>query len=107
MSKKNRTLSVCALLLALSSVASLPLRAQFSDSHTVTVTVSEITVLSVNMGVSLAVTSAGVVAGEDLMTATDQTSTLTWGLNGTNKKITVSTNNGAPLFTLKDRKSVV
>lgn len=72
-----------------------------SDSHTATVTVPEIAVLSVNTAVSLNITGAGTPAGQDLMTATDQSSTLWWGLNGTSKKITIRTNVAAPLFTLK------
>jgi len=83
------------------SASSPSARAQTSASHTATVTVSEIAVLSTNTGVSLSITGAGVTAGQNLMTATDQSSTLTWGLNGLSKKITVNTNNAAPLYTLK------
>jgi|GEM_PF-682916 len=70
-------------------------------SHSATVTVSEIALLSVNTGVTLNITGAGTPAGQDLMTATDQSSTLWWGLNGTSKKITVNTNNAGPFFVLK------
>lgn len=71
-----------------------------SDTHTATINVQEIAWLQISGSVSITITGTGVVAGQDLMTATDQSSTLSWGLNGTSKKITVRTNIGTPLYTL-------
>ncbi|HWP81389.1 MAG TPA: hypothetical protein VNN76_01920 [Bacteroidota bacterium] len=72
------------------------------DNHTVTVSVSEITLLQVSSGsVNLTITGANAVAGVDMMSTTDQSSSLSWGTNGSLKKITVQSNLAAPLFTLK------
>lgn len=71
-------------------------------SHNVTVSVATITLLRVNGGaVNLSISSGGVVAGQNQMTVVDQTTSLSWALNSTNKKITVATNLGAPIYTLK------
>ncbi|HEY4613378.1 MAG TPA: hypothetical protein VII11_10370 [Bacteroidota bacterium] len=73
-----------------------------SDNHTVTVQVSTITMVSVTLGaVPMTITGAGVAAGQDQMTVTDQSSQLRWGINSSLRKITVATNLAAPLFTLK------
>lgn len=72
-----------------------------TSSHTVTVTVATINVVQVSSGsVSLSIIGAGVPAGQDQMTAVDQTTNLLWGVNSSTKKITVSTNLAAPTFTL-------
>jgi len=73
-----------------------------SDSHTVTVTVATINVIQVSAGsVSLTITGAGVVAGQDQMSVVDQSTSLLWGTNSSNRKITVSTNLVGALFTLR------
>jgi len=73
-----------------------------TDSHTVTVQVATVTVLQVSSGaVNLNITGAGIVAGQEQMTATDQSTSLLWGINSSNKKITVSTNLVNPTYTLK------
>ncbi len=73
-----------------------------SDFHTVTVTVATITDIQVSSGsVNLTITGAGVPAGQDQMTAVDQTTNLLWGVNSANRKVTVNTNLVAPQFTLK------
>jgi len=86
----------CALL--------LPAQAQVfgSGSHTVTVQVSPITSVAVSGGsVSLAITAASAVAGQDQLTITDKSTQLLWGTNSSSKKITVMTSLAAPLFTLQ------
>jgi len=73
-----------------------------SDNHTVTVQVSTITMVSVTLGaVPMTIPGAGVAAGQDQMTVTDQSSQLRWGINSSLRKITVATNLAAPLFTVK------
>jgi hypothetical protein len=79
-----------------------PAQTYGSDYHTVTVTVATITDIQVSSGsVSLTITGAGVPAGQDQMTAVDQTTNLLWGVNSATKKVTVNTNLVAPLFTMK------
>jgi hypothetical protein len=71
-------------------------------SHTATVRVSTITALQVSSGtVNLSITGALVVAGQDLMTTSNQTTSLRWGVNSSSKKITVRTSLAAPKYTLK------
>jgi len=73
-----------------------------SDNHTITVRVLQITGLQVNVGsVSMSITGAGLQAGQDTMTVTNQTSILTWGTNLNNMKTTASTNLASPRFSLK------
>jgi len=99
----GKTLLLTASILALLFPSTLA-RAQTygSRSHTVTVTVATISLLQVSAGsVSLTITGAGVVAGQDQMTIVDQSTSLLWGVNSSTKKITVNTNLGAPIFTLK------
>ncbi len=75
---------------------------QSTAHHTVTVIVQTITLLQINVGtVALNITGAGLVAGQNQMTATDQSTTLLWGTNSSLKKITVSTNLAAPIFAMK------
>ena len=76
----------------------------FSQSGTnqVTVTVATLTYISVNpTSLSMTITAANAVAGQDAMTITNQSSTLYWATNASPRKITVYTDNGAPLFTLQ------
>jgi hypothetical protein len=74
-----------------------------SDFHTVTVTVATINNVRVSSGsVNLTITGASATAGQDnIGTVVDQSTNLLWGINSSNKKITVETNLVAPLFTLK------
>lgn len=70
-------------------------------AHTVTVQVSVITAVKVTGGsVNLNISSASVVAGQDQMSVTDQSTSLLWGTNSSARKISVSTNLAAPKFTL-------
>lgn len=79
-----------------------PARAQTSGNHTVTVTVATITAVQVSSGsVNMSITGTGVVAGQDLMTVTDQTTNLLWGINSANRKITVRTSLSSQTFTLR------
>jgi hypothetical protein len=91
------------LLGSLLFLVARPAAAQYGTaSHSVTVTVAEITSVSVSTGsVSLAITGAGVAAGQDLMTTTDQSSSILWGINSSNKKITAKTDLVSPQFALK------
>ena len=73
-----------------------------SAGHTVTVDVQPVTVLQLNAGiVNLSITGTEAVAGQNQMIVTDQTSTLLWGTNSSQKKITVNTSLASPLYTLK------
>jgi len=73
-----------------------------TSSHTVRVTVSEITNVQVVGGVvNLTVDAAAATAGQDLMAVVDQTTSLAWGTNGGSKKVTVATNLAPPKYTLK------
>lgn len=73
-----------------------------SDSHSVRVSVAPISLVSITSGtVSLGISSAVIVPGQDQITMTDQSSGLSWGINSANRKITVSTNLGAPLYQLR------
>jgi hypothetical protein len=46
------------------------------------------------------ISDVNAVAGEDMMTVTDQNSRLLWGTNSSGRKITASTSLVAPLFRL-------
>ena len=71
-------------------------------THTVTVQVSVITAVQVTGGsVNLNISNANVVAGQDQMTAVDQSTGLLWGTNSSARKITAGTSLVAPKFTLK------
>jgi hypothetical protein len=66
---------------------------QAQVSHSATVTVAPIAVVGVSSGtVSLSINGAGVVAGVDQMTVTNQSTTLSWGANTSTAKIAVKTN---------------
>ena len=72
------------------------------SSNTITVQVQDITGIQVNVGsVNMAISGSNAVAGQDMMSTSDQSSTLLWGINSSNKKITVQTSLAAPSFTLK------
>lgn len=88
-------------LLAVAAVAYSTAGAQ-SDNHTVRVSVAVITALKVSSGtVNLTITGAGVIAGQDLMTVVDQSTSLLWGTNSSGKKVTVQSNLASPKYTLK------
>ncbi len=71
-------------------------------NHRVTVTVNAITVLQLSSGIiNLAISGSNAIAGQDQMTVTDQSSTLSWGTNSSLRKVTVNSNVAAPKFTLK------
>jgi len=73
-----------------------------SASHTITVTVSTITNVTVTGGaVSFTITGANAVAGQNTMSATNQATSLQWGINSSTKKVTVQTNLTTQLFALK------
>jgi len=77
-------------------------QAQTTGNHTVTITVATITAVQVSSGsVSMSITGAGVAAGQDLMTVSDQSTNLLWGINSANRKITVSTSLGSQTFSLR------
>ena len=95
-----KTLSSIAIVLAVNLSAA---RAQFSSAdHSVTVQVTPITVLQVSSGsVNLNIAGGNAVAGEDAMSIVDQSTSLLWGSNSSAKKISISSNLVAPVFTLK------
>ena len=69
--------------------------------HTVTVQVSVITAVQVTGGsVNLNISNANVIAGQDQMSISDQSTSLLWGTNSGARKISVSSNLAAPTFTL-------
>ena len=73
-----------------------------SANHTVTVQVSAITVMQVSGGsVNLNISAANAIAGQDQMSAVDQSTSLLWGTNSSARKITVRSSLAAPRFTLK------
>ncbi len=73
-----------------------------SANHTVTVQVNSITAVQVTAGtVNLNITNAEAVAGQDLLTVTDQSTSLLWGINSGNRKITASSNLASPVYTLQ------
>ena len=73
-----------------------------SDFHTVTVQVSTITGVAVSSGtVNMNIAGASTVAGQDEMSLVNQTTSLSWGINSSLKKITVNTSLAAPKYTLK------
>ncbi len=72
-----------------------------SDFHTVTVQVAAVTEVRIEGGaVNLSISAANAIAGEDIMTMTDQSTSLLWGTNSSGRKITVATNLVAPRYTL-------
>jgi len=90
------------LLFVLSGASSSMAQTYATGDHTVTVQISTITMVSVSVGaISMTITGAGVPAGQDQMTATNQSSQLQWGINSSSRKITAQTNLAAPQFTLK------
>ena len=73
-----------------------------SDSHSVTVVVQQITIVQTNVGsIAMQITSTDAIAGQDLMSISNQTGILLWGTNVSSMKTTVSTNLLTPLYTLK------
>ncbi len=73
-----------------------------TDQHTVTIQVSPISMVAiVGGGVNLTLDNASVIAGQDEMVTTDQTTGLSWGTNSSSQKISVSTNIATPRYTLK------
>ena len=73
-----------------------------SDSHTITVVVQQITRVQASVGfLTMQVTSANGVAGQDLLTVTNQSSTFFWGTNVSTMKATVRTNLLVQVYTLK------
>ncbi|MDH4071454.1 MAG: hypothetical protein OEV30_13645 [Ignavibacteria bacterium] len=72
-----------------------------SDNHTVTVQVQEITSLELDIGsVMMTISGAGLIAGQDTMTVSDQSSTLRWGSNAAGIKVTVMSGIGAPRYAM-------
>jgi hypothetical protein len=72
---------------------------QASVPHTVTVVVQPITVMQISVrAVLMDIAGAGVSAGEEMMTAVDQSTMIKWATNGAVKKITVRTDIAGPKF---------
>ena len=94
-------LFILCLLIMLQGIATL--HAQFiSDNHVVTVTVLPITLIQLTgAAVTLDITDANSVAGQDLMTVTNNATRILWGTNSSLQKITVVTDQTAALYTLQ------
>lgn len=73
-----------------------------SDFHRATVRVNQFTVVQVSSAsVSLTISGANAIAGQDLMTVADLSTTFLWGTNVSQRKVTAQTSLAAPIFTLK------
>jgi hypothetical protein len=71
-------------------------------TNTITVRVLSITILQVSAGIiNINITGSNAIAGQDQMLTTDQTSTMSWGVNSSLKKVTVKTSLAVPKFTLQ------
>jgi hypothetical protein len=71
-------------------------------TNAITVKVQAITIVQITGSiVNLTVSGSNAIAGQNQMMTTDQTSTLSWGINSSLKKITVNTSLAAPKFTLQ------
>lgn len=101
--KVEFTVRHCKLFLLTQLLASMAVSQTIgTGSHTVTVQILPVTdVRILGGGVNLTLTSANVVAGQDQMIVTDQTTQLQWATNSSAQKVTVSTDLAAPLFALK------
>jgi len=75
---------------------------QDGDNHIVTVQAAEISVVDVTANtLSLNILDGDIQIGRDLMTVTDQSSSIIWGTNGSSRKITASTDLATPTFELR------
>jgi len=91
-----------ALLAVVSCAPAASAQTYGADTHTISVQVSPITVLTVQGGaVSMSITNASVTAGLDAMTVLDQTTRLLWSTNSSARKITAQSSLAAPLFQLR------
>jgi hypothetical protein len=100
----DKTLFLFALSMMLLALPDL-VRAQTygASSHSVRVTVATINNLSLSSGtVSMTIDAASAVAGQNLMGPVVSSGTsLLWGVNSSNKKITATTSLASPMFTLR------
>jgi hypothetical protein len=99
-------LGICKMLsfvLLLGILPSLGIGQTYGTAtNTITVKVQTITVLQISAGIiNLNISGSNAIAGQDQMMATDQSSTLSWGINSSLKKITVNTSLAVPKFTLQ------
>jgi hypothetical protein len=90
-------------LLFLGSLSNLAFGQTYGTAtNTITVKVQTITIVQLSAGIiNLNISGANAIAGQNQMIATDQTSTLSWGINSSLKKVTVNTSLAAPKFTLQ------
>jgi hypothetical protein len=100
---KKIVFPVAFFVLLLFSPQSLLAQVYGSSFHTVTVTVATVNIVQVSSGaVSLTIDAGNVVAGVDLMgPVQNSTTSLLWGFNSANRKVTVETNLAAPNYILK------
>jgi hypothetical protein len=100
--KLPRTASLVLCIAFLNVLFCSPATLIAQASHTARVTVPQLAVVGVSSGVvSLAITGAGVVAGVDPMTVTNQSTTLSWGANTATAKIAVKTSLAVQKYTLQ------
>lgn len=100
---KKTVFSVAFLFLSFFIPQSLYAQVYGTDFHTVTVTVATFNIVQVSSGaVSLTIDAPNVVAGVDLMgPVQNSTTSLLWGFNSANRKVTIETNLAAPNYILK------
>ena len=100
-----RSLSAAVVSAVVAALACAPVASSQvydSDTHTISVQVSPITVVAVQgSAVAMSITDANLTAGVDAMTVQDETSRLLWGTNSSARKITAQSSLPAPLFELR------
>ncbi len=90
----------CAIIMVclISSIAF----SQTVANHQVTVTVQPVSLIQVSVGtITLNITGANAVAGQDQMSISDQSCNLLWGTNSSLQKITASTSLVSPVYTVR------
>jgi hypothetical protein len=93
-----------AIALLLAGTSASPAQVFGLDRHTVTIQVLPITTVQIlGGGITLDMNNANVVAGQDVMSVTDQSTSVQWATNSASRKITVVTDLAAPLFGLQLR----
>ena len=103
--RSARSLSAAIASVVVAALACAPVASSQvydSDTHTISVQVSPITVVAIQgSAVAMSITDANLTAGVDAMTVQDETSRLLWGTNSSARKITAQSSLPAPLFELR------
>jgi hypothetical protein len=100
---KNKHFLIALLILSLGVLPNLGFGQTYGTAtNTITVRVQSITTLQLSAGIiNINIAGSNAIAGQDQMMTTDQTSTMSWGVNSSLKKVTVSTSLAVPKFTLQ------